>query len=303
MPTLPEIISFLEILQDEICNSLENQDQKEKFKEDKWDRPEGGGGKTRVIAYGNVIEKGGVNFSHVWGKLPEKTALGLGITPGMEFHATGLSLVIHPLSPKIPITHMNIRYFETGDGKYWFGGGIDLTPIYVDEENAKDFHQVLKSTCDGFNPEYYPRFKAECDRYFWLPHRGEMRGIGGIFFDYLSAETDTEKENLYSFWREIGNSFIPAYLPIVTGKKNLTWSESEKRFQLIRRSRYAEFNLVYDRGTKFGLETGGRTESILMSLPPQASWEYNYKADSGSAEEKTISLLQPIDWVNAVLSK
>ncbi len=294
---LQEIVSFFEGLQDNICNGLEAVDGKAKFQEDRWERPGGGGGRSRVILNGNVFEKGGVNFSHVHGDMPEKIAAKLGLPVGVQFHATGVSIVIHPGSPKVPIIHMNVRYFETSDGTHWFGGGIDLTPIYVLEEDATYFHQALKDVCDRFDPGYYPEYKAWCDRYFYLRHRRESRGIGGIFFDHLKAQTNEQKTDHFEFVKAVGNAFVPTYEEIVARHRNERYNTKEEDFQLLRRSRYVEFNLVYDRGTKFGLDTDGRTESILMSMPPLAGWVYNYQPEPNSKEAETLALLQPRDWL------
>lgn len=297
MATLENIRAFLLSLQDEICHSLTQADGKASFREDPWTRAEGGGGRSRVMTDGAVFEKAGVNFSHVHGTMPEKIATRLNLPPGSFFHATGVSLVLHPHSPHVPITHMNIRYFEIPGNTWWFGGGIDLTPVYVDRDDARFFHRALKSTCDRHDPEYYTRFKKWCDEYFFLKHRNEMRGIGGIFFDHLRGETEEEKSKLFSFWKDVGNTFAPTYCDIVSRHTGKPYTGAEKKFQLLRRSRYVEFNLLYDAGTKFGLDTGGRIESILMSMPPVAGWEYDYHALPDSKEEETLKLLQPKDWV------
>ncbi|MBL0049832.1 MAG: oxygen-dependent coproporphyrinogen oxidase [Bacteroidetes bacterium] len=293
---------WFQSLQNEICNALEEADGLAKFKEDKWVRAEGGGGKTRVIQNGNVIEKGGVNFSAVWGKLPAfMAAKGDTVSEKELFFASGISIVIHPKSPMVPIIHMNTRYFETTSGKHWFGGGIDLTPHYVVEEDAKFFHNQLKKVCDLFSPDYYPDFKKWADDYFYIPHRDETRGIGGIFFDNLSEIPEFTKENRFDFVRALGSCFAPTYVNLIHKNKNLPFSEKESQWQKIRRGRYVEFNLVYDRGTKFGLETNGRTESILMSLPPQAEWHYAFEPEAGSAEAKTLDFLKKgINWVGRV---
>lgn len=283
--------------QDKICRGLEQLDGKAKFVEDKWTRPGGGGGKTRVIQNGNVFEKGGVNFSAVSGKAPEFLQKELK-APAEDFFATGVSIVIHPLSPYVPIIHMNIRYFEMGETK-WFGGGIDLTPIYFSEDDARFFHRQLKSMCDKFNKEYYTKFKSWADDYFFIRHRNETRGAGGIFFDHLKPSADMSVDKLFEFVIATGELFVPVYSEIVNKNRNKSFGQQEKDWQLIRRGRYAEFNLVYDRGTKFGLETDGRTESILMSLPPLATWKYDYKPLPGSEEEKTQRLLgKGFDWVS-----
>jgi coproporphyrinogen III oxidase len=297
-PTKEDIQSYFESLQDSICKSLEKADGKAKFHEDLWQRPEGGGGRSRVMADGKIIEKGGVMFSAVWGDLHEKMLQSMGLTEKVQFFATGVSIVQHPVSPKVPIIHMNIRYFEMSNGVFWFGGGIDLTPHYVVDEDAKWFHQQLKNACNKHDMDYYPKFKDWADNYFFNTHRNETRGIGGIFFDYLKPkETGKTKEQLFDFVKEIGESFAPIYTKLMAKNKNIKFSENEKEFQLLRRGRYVEFNLVHDRGTKFGLETNGRTESILMSMPPMARWIYDYKTEPNSEEERTLSLLKKgIEW-------
>ena len=252
-----------------------------------------------MIQNGNVIEKGGVNFSAVWGKLPDfMMPKGETINESEVFFATGISIVIHPVSPMIPIIHMNTRYFETNAGKHWFGGGIDLTPHYVVEADAKYFHQELKKVCDTFSPNYYPEFKKWADDYFYIPHRKETRGIGGIFFDNLSENNEFSKEQRFDFVCEVGKCFAPTYLHLIHKNKNSFFTEKEMGWQKIRRGRYVEFNLVYDKGTKFGLETNGRTESILMSLPPQVEWHYAFQPLQGSEEDKTLSFLKKgVAWV------
>lgn len=298
MADLNSIVSYFKGLQDRICAELESWDGKARFEEDAWERPGGGGGRSRVIRGGKIFEKGGVNFSHVHGKLPEKISSRLGLTEGVEFHATGVSLVLHPEKPTQPISHMNVRYFETSDGGHWFGGGMDVTPIYVDVAQARQFHQGLKELCDAHSPEYYPQFKAACDRYFYLPHREETRGIGGLFYDFLKAPNPEEKEKLFAFHRAVGDHFVEAYRPFIHDNQDKAFGRREKDFQMLRRSRYVEFNLIYDKGTKFGLDTGGRTESILMSMPPRAEWAYNYQPEPGSPEERTLQLLRPLDWLS-----
>ncbi|MEM6261680.1 MAG: oxygen-dependent coproporphyrinogen oxidase [Bacteroidota bacterium] len=296
--TLEVIKNYFMDLQDRICAGLEEEDGKASFEEDKWERPGGGGGRSRVIANGKVFEKGGVNFSHVFGEMPEAITQKLGLSAKVHFDAMGVSLVIHPESPRVPIVHMNVRYFQTGDGTHWFGGGIDLTPIYVVPEDATHFHKVLKSACDPFGEHKYPEFKAWCDRYFFLKHRNETRGIGGIFFDHLKASNDEEKAENFAFVRSVGDAFLDAYRPIVAKSKTLPYQDSHKNWQLLRRSRYVEFNLVYDKGTKFGLDTNGRTESILMSMPPLAAWKYNYQPEDDSEEAFTQAHLKPLDWLS-----
>lgn len=297
-----DVVSYFKSLQDVICKGLEQADGLAKFHEDKWEREGGGGGRTRVIQNGNVIEKGGVNFSEVFGPAPEF----LSKEPA-TFFASGVSLVIHPKSPMVPIIHMNVRYLEVSSPKSqvpsqsWFGGGIDLTPIYVDEGDAQYFHETLKATCNRFHPSFYPEFKKWADDYFFIKHRNETRGIGGIFFDHIGRDASQMKipmGQFFEFVQAVGNVFLPIYTHLIRKNKDKAFTEKEKQWQLLRRGRYAEFNLVYDRGTKFGLETNGRTESILMSLPPQANWVYNFVPEKNSAEEKTQTLLKKgIDWV------
>ena len=292
---LSHIAQEFQALQDRICEGLEQADGLASFQEDTWNRPGGGGGRSRVIRDGKVFEKGGVNFSHVFGELPEVIAKKLNLPTGIHFDATGVSIVMHPASPKVPIIHMNVRYFQMDNGVWWFGGGIDLTPIYIVDEDASFFHLKLKDTCDRFDKAYYPSFKKWCDEYFFIKHRNESRGIGGIFYDHLKQQKS--REAYFDFSIAVGNTFLEAYIPIVEKYKNEDYTEAEKAFQLLRRSRYVEFNLVYDKGTKFGLDTDGRTESILMSMPPMASWEYMYQASPGSPEALTLSKLKPMDWV------
>jgi coproporphyrinogen III oxidase len=295
-------------LQSDICAQLEKADGKGKFISDVWQRPGGGGGVSRVMAGGNVIEKGGVNFSEVWGKTPDATLRLLNLPLSNErdapdFFATGVSIVIHPSNPMVPIIHMNVRYFEipTSLGEkdiWWFGGGIDLTPHYVIEEDVRHFHQELKKVCDSHHHSYYAEFKKWADDYFFIKHRNETRGVGGIFFDYLKDENGFTKESRFAFVKSVGNSFAPIYTHFMRKNSKLPYTEDDKKWQYLRRGRYVEFNLVWDRGTKFGLETDGRTESILMSLPPQANWEYDHKPEPGSEQAKTLSLLKKgIDWV------
>ena len=280
---------FME-LQDRITDSLSELDG-HTFTEDVWERDGGGGGRTRVLEGGEIFEKGGVNFSRVYGTLPEEFADEIPLGDGNEFFAAGISLVIHPRNPMVPITHANFRYLEKGQAA-WFGGGADLTPSYPEAEDCVHFHRTLKAACDAHDPEYYPRFKKWCDEYFTIRHRGEMRGIGGIFFDYLQGNID----ETFSFVQSAGDAFLPAYIPIVKRRRDMSYGEREREFQCIRRGRYAEFNLVYDRGTIFGLKTRGRTESILMSLPPVVQWVYDYRPQPGSPEEKAMAYFQPRDW-------
>ena len=292
-----EITNWFKSLQDDICQSIQKTDGKGVFQEDLWDRDGGGGGRTRILKDGNIIEKGGVNFSAVHGKTPESILNALKL-PESDFYATGVSIVMHPKSPMVPIIHMNVRYFEMSTGTWWFGGGIDLTPHYVDKDDATFFHRSLKNACDAHDATYYREFKKRADDYFYIKHRKETRGIGGIFFDRLT-ETDTHSmEQRFDFVKEIGNTFAPTYTSLMNKNHSLPYGENESAWQKLRRGRYVEFNLVLDKGTKFGLDTDGRTESILMSLPPQANWEYNYQTTNGSPEQATLDLLtKGIDWV------
>jgi coproporphyrinogen III oxidase len=299
-PDKAEIQDWFKTLQKDICAQLEAADGKGKFITDAWERAGGGGGTSRVMTNGNIIEKGGVNFSAVWGKTPEPTLKTLNLEEGEQpdFFATGISIVLHPFNPMVPIIHMNVRYFEMSNGTWWFGGGIDLTPHYVNEGDARYFHGKLKDVCNHHHSTYYPAFKKWADDYFFIKHRHETRGIGGIFFDHLKDDGDFTKTSRFAFVKDVGSTFAPLYVFFMKKNSLLPFTEREKQWQYLRRGRYAEFNLVWDRGTKFGLETDGRTESILMSLPPQAQWIYNYQALPGSAEEKTLSLLKKgIDWV------
>jgi coproporphyrinogen III oxidase len=287
---------FFSYLQDKICRALEEVDGQTHFREDQWRREGGGGGRTRVIEEGAVFEKAGVNFSAVEGVLPDefasRIAEGVENAEGREFFAAGVSLVLHPRNPYIPTVHANFRYLEKGNAS-WFGGGADLTPYYPFREDIIHFHRTLKESCDRHDVEYYPRFKKWCDEYFFIKHRGETRGVGGIFFDYLQGDL----EKLFAFVRDAGEAFLPAYLPIVERRGDRSYSEREREFQLIRRGRYAEFNLVYDRGTVFGLETRGRSESILMSLPPLARWVYDYKPRPNTPEAEAWTYFNAQDWL------
>lgn len=302
------ITEWLKTLQDSICNALEEADGGAKFAEENWTREEGGGGRTRIIKEGGVIEKGGVLFSAVSGKTPSfllkesdhslSTSSPTGRIEEGHFFATGVSIVIHPKNPMVPIIHMNIRYFEMDNGVKWLGGGIDLTPHYIFEDDAKFFHTQLKTVCEKHNATYYSKFKKWADDYFFIAHRKETRGIGGIFFDRLNIDSDMSFEKNFAFWQDVGKTFAPTYVELINRNKNKTFTEKNKQWQLLRRGRYVEFNLVYDKGTKFGLETNGRVESILMSLPKIAGWEYDFKTEKNSEEEKTLSLLKKgIDWV------
>lgn len=298
---LTDIKNYLIELQQNICNELEAIDGKSVFHADKWIRAEGGGGDSRVITDGTIFEKGGVNFSHVHGELPE--VLKNESRNASYFHATGVSIVIHPQNPFVPIIHMNVRYFCMSDQEngeiidQWFGGGIDVSPAYPNEDDTRFLHTYLKQTCDDFHPNYYPDFKKWCDEYFTIKHRNEMRGVGGIFFDHLRPKTEAEKTTLFSFLKAVGNSFIPIYRELVNRNANKNYSAKHKEWQYIRRGRYTEFNLVYDRGTHFGLKTNGRIESILMSLPPHAEWKYNFIPEPDSEEAATLDFFQPKNWL------
>ncbi len=327
------VSSWMKSFQDRVCQGLEATDGLGTFKQDAWERPEGGGGRSRVMRDGNVFEQGGVNFSEVWGKdLPPSILAQRPEAAGHSFYATGTSMVLHPKNPYIPTVHLNYRYFEAGP-VWWFGGGIDLTPYYPFDEDVVHFHKTLKQACDRHDPEYYNTFKLWCDEYFYLKHRNETRGVGGIFFDYqdpsgvlypisypgsqmdafdpktatpaakhsvkVGKVPDRSWEDIFSFSQSCGSAFLPAYTPIVEKRKNLEYGERERNFQLYRRGRYVEFNLVYDRGTIFGLQTNGRTESILMSLPPLVRWEYDYQPEPGSPEARLYDIfLKPQDWIN-----
>ncbi len=292
-----QIADQFRALQDTITHTIENTDGSAKFQEDRWTRDEGGGGRSRVLVNGKIIEKGGVNFSAVHGPLPEKIKTKLNVK-GDEFFATGVSLIMYPENPHVPVIHLNVRYFELNDGTYWFGGGIDLTPIYIDKKEAANFHQALKVICDKYNPDFYPKFKTWADDYFYLSHRNETRGVGGIFFDHLNESTGLSKNELLNFVIEIGELFAPLYADIMKKKADTPYSKKEKDWQLHRRGRYVEFNLLQDKGTRFGIDTNGRTESILVSMPPEVKWTYQYEIEDGSAESNTINQLKKgIDWL------
>ena len=280
------ITNWFRNLQIETIQSLEKADGAIKFNTDPWQRPGGGGGVTRLAVNGDVIEKGGVNFSAVHGTTPEPIQRNFN-TSSEGFFASGVSIVIHPINPFVPIIHMNVRYFELSDGQAWFGGGIDLTPAYVFEEDARFFHQSLKEVCEEFDLGYYSDYKHNADNYFFIPHRDETRGIGGIFYDRKEATTPKDFEHLWAFTQKVGMAFMEIYPTLIARRKNMPWGDLEKQWQLHRRSRYVEFNLVYDSGTKFGLETNGRTESILMSMPPLARWESFYEPTKGSKEAES----------------
>lgn len=291
---------YFEQLQLRICSALEALEPEKRFNEDRWEMADGrrsdksgGGGLTRVLEGGIVIEKAGVNTSAVRGALPESLALKMNIPP-TTYYASGISVIIHPLSPMVPTVHANFRYFEQAHGDCWFGGGIDLTPYYPYDEDIRHFHATLKAACDKHNIDYYPRFKKWCDEYFYVKHREETRGVGGLFFDYLRGDA----EHYFEFVKSVGDVFLDAYLPIVKKRMNEPWGERERAWQAQRRGRYVEFNLVYDRGTTFGLETKGRIESILISLPPKVEWHYNVNPEPNSREAKLVEILKsPKDWI------
>ncbi|MEA5580362.1 oxygen-dependent coproporphyrinogen oxidase [Nodularia harveyana UHCC-0300] len=313
---------FMQGLQDTISQNLAELDGVGKFNEDGWERPEGGGGRSRILRDGAIFEQAGVGFSEVWGdRLPPSILAQRPDAEGHSFYVTGTSMVLHPRNPYVPTVHLNYRYFEAGP-VWWFGGGVDLTPYYPFAEDAKHLHETLKQACDKHNPEYYPVFKRWCDEYFYLKHRNETRGVGGLFFDYQHSEsgfyggTDPHGpaakysdqvgkparrswEELFAFVQDCGAAFLPAYVPIVKRRHGMEYGDRQRNFQLYRRGRYVEFNLVYDRGTLFGLQTNGRTESILMSLPPLVRWEYGYKPEPQSPEAELYeTFLKPQDWVN-----
>lgn len=298
-------IPFIQQLQNEICAAVEAVDGQAKFREDKWERDGGGGGITRVIADGKVFQKGGVNTSVVHGNLPAVMAQQFNVAENSRFLAAGISLVIHPVNPFVPTVHANFRYFELyrEDGSIadsWFGGGADLTPYYIFEEDGAHFHRTFKEACDAFGAALYPQYKDQCDVYFVNKHRNnEARGIGGIFYDYLRPNAERTAEDLLQFQFANGKAFIGSYLPIVEKRKDLPYTEQNVHWQEYRRGRYVEFNLIHDRGTLFGLKTNGRIESILMSLPAKARWEYDYHPAPGSPEAELLEYLKPRDWVKA----
>ncbi|MBD2185000.1 oxygen-dependent coproporphyrinogen oxidase [Planktothrix sp. FACHB-1355] len=318
------VSQFMKKLQDDICQALEQLDGSATFREDSWERPEGGGGRSRVLREGGVFEQGGVNFSEVWGDhLPPSILTQRPEAAGHRFYATGTSMVLHPRNPYVPTVHLNYRYFEAGP-VWWFGGGADLTPYYPFAEDAAHFHKTFKQACDGHYSEYYPTFKRWCDEYFYLKHRQETRGVGGIFFDYQDGQGQLYRgpdvnglagvysasigdlkqrtwEELFAFVQDCGYAFLSAYLPIAERRRGIEYGDRERNFQLYRRGRYVEFNLVYDRGTIFGLQTNGRTESILMSLPPLVRWEYGYQPEPNTPEAQLYEVfLKPQDWANWV---
>ena len=293
-----EIVERFQHIQDQICEALSHEDGGASFVEDKWERDGGGGGRTRIINGGKVIAKGGVNFSEVFGQMDPKIAGELGFQAA-EFFATGVSIVMHTQNPMVPIIHMNIRYFELDENTWWFGGGIDLTPHWVKPDQAAWFHSQLKAVCDRFDEAYYPEFKKWADDYFFIPHRNETRGVGGIFFDRLNTKSRAKsKAELFEFTAAVGEAFANIYTHLMSLNKELPFTEEDLKWQSLRRSRYVEFNLIYDRGTTFGLKSNGRTESILMSLPPSTGWEYN--RDYSEKERECLArLVKGIDWVNS----
>lgn len=293
--------TYLSNLQQSLCNTLSALDGKATFDSDPWTREEGGGGITRTLANGNVFEKAGVGFSEVSGTaLPPSASAARPELTGRSWHAMGVSLVLHPNNPHVPTTHANVRFFRADkpdeESVWWFGGGIDLTPYYGYNEDCQHWHQTAAKACEPFGESLYPEYKAWCDKYFFIKHRNETRGIGGVFFDDV---TTGGFQSAFAFMQSIGNCFLPAYVPIVEKRKNTPFTAQQKQFQLYRRGRYVEFNLVYDRGTLFGLQSGGRTESILMSMPPQANWAYQYEAEKGTPEAQLVeNFLTPRDWLN-----
>ncbi len=315
------IKQFMQSLQDQICQKLAEIDGQGQFHEDSWERPEGGGGRSRVMKNGAIFEQGGVNYSEVWGEhLPPSILNQRPEAAGHPFYATGTSMVLHPRNPYVPTVHLNYRYFAAGP-VWWFGGGADLTPYYPFQEDAQHFHRVLKQACDRQNPNYYPVFKRWCDEYFYLKHRQETRGVGGIFFDYQDGQGSLYRgdqpqgpaaqysqklgplpsrswQEIFDFVKDCGQAFLPSYVPIVESRHRMEYGDRQRQFQLYRRGRYVEFNLVYDRGTIFGLQTNGRTESILMSLPPVVRWEYGYQPEPHSPEAELYEkFLKPQDWL------
>lgn len=307
MNELDQVKDYLQSLQSRLIAELEQLDGKQKFRRDAWTRPGGGGGLSCILSEGDVFEQAGVGFSHVFGDtLPPSASKTRPDLAGKSFQAVGVSLVIHPRNPYVPTTHANFRYFRAADADndapvWWFGGGFDLTPYYAFAEDVRHWHSTAKQACDPFGDDLYARYKQWCDEYFYLKHRDETRGVGGLFFDDLN---DKGFDTSFAFLRSVGDSFMPAYRPIVKKRKAHPFGERQREFQLYRRGRYVEFNLIYDRGTIFGLQSGGRTESILMSLPPRVRWEYNWQPEAGSAEEKLYTdYLRPRDWLAAAVGE
>lgn len=300
LPNIEAVERYLIDLQDRICVAFEAEDGTARVREDAWERPEGGGGRTRVFQGGAVLEQGGINFSRVYGdRLPPAATASRPELAGRRFQAMGLSLVVHPRNPYVPTSHTNVRFFiaekEGAPLAWWFGGGFDLTPYYGFEEDVAHWHRTAREACSAFGDDLYPRFKRWCDDYFFLKHRNEPRGVGGLFFDDLN---DWGFERSFALMRSVGDHYLPAYLPIVRRRKGMDYGDRERTFQKYRRGRYVEFNLVYDRGTLFGLQSGGRTESILMSLPPEVSWRYDWHPEPNSPEAELYErFLQPRDWL------
>ena len=299
-----KVRAYLLDLQDRICSALESEDRKATFLEDSWKREEGGGGRSCVMEGGQVFEKAGINFSDVQGnQLPASATAKRPQLAGVSFRAMGVSLVVHPSNPHVPTTHMNVRYFyaepEDCDPIWWFGGGFDLTPYYGQREDAIHWHQTARTACQAFGETHYPKFKQICDEYFYLPHREEPRGIGGIFFDDYD---EGGFEEAFAFMQSVGDHFLPAYQPIVARRKANDYTEAQRQFQLYRRGRYVEFNLIYDRGTHFGLQSNGRAESILMSLPPLVRWDYDWKPEANTPEAELYEVyLKPQDWADQTI--
>jgi coproporphyrinogen III oxidase len=299
-PDLAAVKTYLLGLQDRICTELARLDSAREFREDQWQRPEGGGGRSRVLEDGGLFEKAGINFSHVHGdRLPPSATAARPELAGRGFEAMGVSLVIHPRNPYVPTTHANVRFFLAekpgAEPVWWFGGGFDLTPYYGFEQDAEHWHRIAREACRPFGADVYPRYKQWCDDYFFLKHRNEPRGVGGLFFDDLN---EGGFDDCFAFLRSVGDHYLPAYVPIVERRRDLAYGEREREFQLYRRGRYVEFNLVYDRGTLFGLQSGGRTESILMSLPPLVSWKYDWQPQPGTEEARLYEVfLKPRDWL------
>lgn len=301
---IARVSEYLLALQADIVQALEDIDGSATFRSDRWDRPGGGGGNSRVLVEGDVFEQAGVGFSHVFGdQMPASATRSRPELAGKEFQALGVSLVLHPRNPYAPTTHANFRFFTTdsadGNSVWWFGGGFDLTPYYPFHEDAVHWHSIAKGACDPFGSDVYPRYKKWCDEYFFLKHRNETRGVGGLFFDDLN---EPGFERSFEFLRAVGDRFLPAYVPIINRRKHHEYGEREREFQLYRRGRYVEFNLIYDRGTLFGLQSGGRTESILMSLPPRVRWEYDWHPQPGSPEAELYEhFLKPVDWLGTLI--
>ena len=298
MSNIASVKEYLQSLQNTICSELERVDGRSSFARDRWDRSGGGGGESRVLSGGRVFEQAGVGFSHVFGdQMPPSATKHRPELAGKKFQAVGVSLVLHPNNPYVPTTHANFRFFTAGDSDpiWWFGGGYDLTPYYPFHDDVVHWHETARAACDGFGDDTYARYKKWCDEYFYLQHRDETRGVGGLFFDDVN---EAGFEQSFAFLQSIGDSFLPAYLPIVEQRHEHPYSDRQREFQLYRRGRYVEFNLIYDRGTLFGLQSGGRTESILMSLPPQVRWEYNWSPEKDSPEDELYrDYLRPRDWL------